>query len=143
MPGCSLREWAMCRSEPQTPHASTRRTRSVGRGVGSGSSVIVSQGSVPIDTAARIQRPSAGRSRAELQVQARDTAQDERRDVAVAAGTGGAVVLLRDPDLTQPVEQPLDADPAFGAGELAAHAGVHAPTEGEVLTRVLAVDAEL
>src|SRR4051812_25738189 len=135
MPGCSFSEWAMCRSEPQMPQASTRRTRSPGRGIGSGTCSMASHGSLGVDTAARTCRASARRCRwTELQVQVGHTAQDEGRHVTVLPRIRRAVMLLGDADLAQPVEQPLDADSRLGAGELTAHARVDAAAEGQVLT---------
>src|SRR4051794_40565917 len=144
MPGCSLSECAMCRSDPQMPQASTRRTRSPGRGAGSGICSTASHGSAGVDTAARTTASGRRRGRwTELQVQLGHAAQDEGGDVAVAARSGGSVVLLRDADLAQPIEQALDTHPSLRAGQLAAHAGVDAAAERQVLARVLAVDLEL
>ena len=41
------------------------------------------------------------------------------------------------------VEQPLDAHPGLQPGQRPTRAAVHAPAEGEVLTCVVALDAEL
>ena len=60
-----------------------------------------------------------GDARFELEVQAADTAEDVGRHVVVAAGAGGAVLLLGDPDVVHPVEQALDGDASFGARERA------------------------
>ncbi len=42
-------------------------------------------------------------------------AQDERRDVLIATVSGGAVLVLGDPDVGGAVEKALDADPGLGA----------------------------
>ena len=83
------------------------------------------------------------RARFELEVQAADAAQDVRRHVVVAAGAGGAVLLLGDPDVVHPVEQPLDGDASLGARERRAGARVGAVAEREVLARVGALDLEV
>jgi hypothetical protein len=55
-------------------------------------------------------------------VQFGQSAQDERRDVLVAAVLGGAVLVLGDPDVDGAVEKTLDADTCLGAGEWGARA---------------------
>ena len=86
---------------------------------------------------------SADGTRFELEVQAADTAQDVRRHVVVAAGAGGAVLLLGDPDVVHPVEQSLDGDASLGARERGAGTRVGAVAEREVLARVGALDVEV
>src|SRR6201991_4348092 len=69
-------------------------------------------------------------------------AQDVGRNVLVAAVSGWAVVLLADPDGRGAIEQPLEPDPGFRAGQRGAGAAVDAAAEGQMLTGVLAVGIE-
>ena len=88
----------------------------------------------------RASRGAACIARFELEVQAADAAQDVGRHVLVAAGAGGAVLRLGDPDVVHAVEEPLDGDAALGARERRAGARVDAVAERDVLARVGAVD---
>ena len=78
----------------------------------------------------------------EFQMQLGEPAQDVGRNVLVATVSGRAVVRLADPDVGGAVEQPLEPDPGFGAGQRRAGAAVDAAAEGQVLTGVLAVGIE-
>src|SRR5205085_11705927 len=60
-----------------------------------------------------------------------------------AAGVRGTVVLRREPDSAHAVEDALEADPCFGAGERTAGAGVRAPPDRDVVHGVGPVDAAL
>ena len=75
----------------------------------------------------------------EFEVQLGEPAQDVGRNVLVATVTGGAVVRLADPDVGGAVQQALEPDPGFGAGQRCAGAAVDAAAEGQVLTGVLAL----
>src|SRR3954469_20496992 len=90
---------------------------------------------------------SSGRAsstcRCELQVKSVESPQDEGRGVAVATSVRRAVLLLVDADVEHPVQDPLEADPAFGPRQGAAGAGVHAPAEGQVLAGVAPFEHEL
>src|SRR4029078_8164573 len=62
--------------------------------------------------------------RRELYVDLVEAPEDPRRLVAEPAIRRRAVVLLGQPDVTGAVEDPLEADPALGAGQRATRAGV-------------------
>ncbi len=72
-----------------------------------------------------------------------DTAEQVDGRVLVAAGTGGTVRRLRDPDVAHAVEDALEADAGLGPRERRARAGVDAEPEPEVLAAVHPVEAEL
>ena len=78
----------------------------------------------------------------EFQVQLGEPTQDVGRNVLVATVSGRAVVRLADPDVGGAVEQPLQSDPGFGAGQRCAGAAVDAAAEGQVLAGVLALGIE-
>ena len=86
---------------------------------------------------------AAGSIGVELEVQLGEAAEDPGRLVVEAPVAGRAVVLLGEPDVARAVEDALEADPALGAGQRTAGAGVGAPAEGDVGGGVRAVDAEL
>src|SRR5262249_21321187 len=79
----------------------------------------------------------------ELQVEALEAAQHVRGRVLVAARAGRAMLLLRDADVAQTVEQTLGADARLGAGQRRAGAAVDAEAEAEVLAPVRPIDPEL
>src|SRR3954462_11265850 len=92
------------------------------------------------DDVARLSRLSGGR---EPDVDVGEAAQDERWFVVVCAGVGGTVLLVVNGDIAQPVENPLNADPALHAGERSAGARVDTAAERDVLADVFPVKLEL
>jgi hypothetical protein len=56
---------------------------------------------------------------------------------------GRAVRRLREPDVIQPVEDPVEADPRFGARQCLTRTRVDAATERHVIAGVRALDVEL
>ena len=82
--------------------------------------------------------------RGELDVQVVQAAQDPRRLVREVSGTRRAVMLVGEPDVAHPVEDPLDADATLGTRPAALRDRSATPTtEGHVLLRVGAVQPEL
>src|SRR4051794_26128213 len=81
--------------------------------------------------------------RRELEMQLVEAAQDEGRRVAEPPCARGAVLRLRYPDVAHAIEDPLEGDPPFGAGQWSAGAGVDASPEREVLPGVAPVQPEL
>src|SRR5436190_18008975 len=86
---------------------------------------------------------SASADRSELEMQVLETPHQVDGRVLVAAVVGRAVLRLGDPDVGHTVEETVDADVPFGAGEWRAGAGVDAEPEPDVLATVRAVELEL
>src|SRR3546814_17522862 len=73
----------------------------------------------------------------------RQAAQEERRQITVAARTGRTVDFLGDADGAGVVEHAIEADDRFGARQRRTGAGMAAAAEGDMQARVVALDLEL
>src|SRR3546814_7566928 len=73
----------------------------------------------------------------------RQAAQEERRQITVAARTGRTVDFLGDADVAGVVEHAIEADDRFGARQRRTGAGMAAAAEGDMQARVVALDLEL
>ena len=79
----------------------------------------------------------------ELQVELRQAPDDPGLLVTEPSVARGAVVLLGEPDVAHPVEDALEADATFGAGQRATGAGVGAAAERHVVQGVGPIDSEV
>src|SRR3974390_2897643 len=72
----------------------------------------------------------------ELQMQLLQSAQKIDRLMLVAAGAGGAVHLLRDADVAEAFEQPVETGTHLGARQRSARAGMRPAAEGQVFADI-------
>src|SRR6185312_8104076 len=80
--------------------------------------------------------------RCELDVQLAEPPHDERRLVGVATGIGWTVVLLGDPDVGHPVEDPIQRDSALRTGERRTRARMDAADERDLFAHVMTIGTE-
>src|SRR4029450_9266396 len=79
----------------------------------------------------------------EFEVEGLEPAQHERRVVVVLVCSGRTGLGVREPDVVPPGDDPVEADPRFGARERLTRARMDAATERHVIARVRALDVEL
>ena len=76
------------------------------------------------------------------QIQVGQATEDERRNILEITVIRSSVHTLRNSDIRGSVQKALEAYPCFRTGEWSSGATVDATAEGEVLTRVAAIDVE-